>query len=323
MPTSSAASRTSPASPGAPRDQQVGAADLKPAPSPARVWWLAARPATLAASVSPVLAGTAVAVHDHAVRPLPGLGALLVAMAMQIGVNYANDYSDHVRGADQRRRGPVRAASSGVVPAEHVRRAAIAAFATAAVLGLAVSLVTDWRLLLLGGLAIAAGWLYTGGPRPYGYIGLGELFVFVFFGLFAGAGTTYVHELRVPPAAWTAGVATGCLACAILALNNLRDIPTDAEVGKRTLAVRLGRGRTRLFIGALFAVALAAPLIAGLAGWVPRLAALPVILVTMVLPLMRDTASSEPSILVGALKRAALIEVWWAVLWTAGLVAHW
>jgi 1,4-dihydroxy-2-naphthoate octaprenyltransferase len=291
--------------------------------SQGRVWLLAARPATLAASVSPVVAGAAVALHDHAFRAPLTLGALLVAVAMQVGVNYANDYSDHVRGADRRRVGPIRAASSGLVPPDQVRLAAIGAFTIAAGAGLAVSLATDWRLLILGALAVAAGWLYTGGPRPYGYLGLGELFVFVFFGLFAAAGTTYVNELRVPPAAWTAGVATGCLACAILAINNLRDIATDAAAGKRTLAVRIGRSWTRRLIAVLFAVALLAPLAAALGGWVPRLAALPVILVTMVVPVARSTASTEPPELVGALKRAALIEVWWALLWTLGLLVPW
>jgi 1,4-dihydroxy-2-naphthoate octaprenyltransferase len=284
---------------------------------------MATRPVTLAASVSPVLAGTAIAVHDNAVRTLPGIGALVVAMAMQIGVNYANDYSDYVRGADRRRVGPLRAASSGVVPPGHVKLAAIAVFGVAAAVGVAVSLATDWRLLLVGALALAAGWLYTGGPRPYGYMGLGELFVFVFFGLFATVGTTYVHELRVPPAAWVAGFATGCLACAILALNNLRDITTDAAVGKRTLAVRLGPTWTRRFIGALFGAALLAPLVAGLVGWVPRLAALPVLVITMVGPVMRSAASGQPRELVGALQRAAVIEVWWALLWTLGLLLAW
>src|ERR1700730_10694490 len=215
----------------------VGTVSLKPPPSRARVGWLATRPATLAASVSPVLAGTAIAVHDHAVRTLPGLGALVVAIAMQIGVNFANDYSDYVRGADRRRVGPLRAASSGVVPPEHVKRAAIRAFAVPAAAGVPISLATDWRLLVVGALAVAAGWLYTGGPRPYGYIGLGELFVFVFFGLFATLGTEYVQELRIAPLALLAGCATGFLACAILVLNNLRDVETDAVAGKRTLAV--------------------------------------------------------------------------------------
>ena len=294
--------------------------ELRRRPSPARVWFMAARPATLAASVSPVLAGTAVAVHHGTVRTLPTLGALLVGIAMQVGVNYANDYSDHVRGTDRERVGPLRAASSGIVPPEQVRLAAGACVALAAAVGVAISLASDWRLILFGAAAVAAGWLYTGGPRPYGYLGLGELFVFLFFGLFATVGTTYVNELRAPAASWVAGVATGCLACAILALNNLRDIETDAVAGKRTLAVRLGAQWTRRFITALFAVALLAPLAAGLVGWVPRLAALPLLVVTMVPPVLRAAASREPGRLVEALQRTAVIEVWWALLWTLGLL---
>lgn len=296
---------------------------IQPQPSAARVWWLAARPATLAASVSPVLAGTALAVHDHAVRTMPGLGALLVAIAIQVGVNYANDYSDHVRGADRQRVGPVRAASSGVVSPGHVRLAALTSFAVAAAAGAAVSVATDWRLLLFGALAIGAGWLYTGGPRPYGYLGLGEVFVFVFFGLMATAGTVYVHELRVPPAGWAAGCAMGFLACAILAINNLRDISTDARAGKRTLAVRLGRRGTRTLIAGFLFGALVIPVLAGGLGWVPRLAALPVLLFTMVMGAIRSTASNEPRVLVATLKRAAEIEVWWALLWTVGLLLPW
>jgi 1,4-dihydroxy-2-naphthoate octaprenyltransferase len=271
-------------------------------------------------SVSAVLAGTAVAVHDGAVRTLPGLGALVVAIAIQVGTNYANDYSDFVRGADRQRVGPLRAASSGIVPPGHVRWAAIAAFAVAAVVGLAVALVTSWVLIVLGALAFAAGWLYTGGPRPYGYTGLGEVFVFVFFGLLATAGTTYVHELRVPPAAWAAGCATGLLACAILAINNLRDIATDAEAGKRTLAVRMGRGGTRVLIAAFLAGALVTPVVAAVAGWAPRWAALPLLTAPLALLIGRATASTEAPVLVGALKRAAELEIWWALLWTLGLL---
>jgi len=268
-----------------------------------------------------VLAGTAVAVHDHHVRALPGLGALVVAVAMQIGVNYANDYADFVRGADTPNRvGPLRAAASGVVRPEHVRMAAIATFGVAAVFGLAVSLATDWRLLLIGAIAIAAGWLYTGGPKPYGYLGLGEVFVFCFFGLFATAGTVYVHELRVTPAAWAAGVATGSLACAILAINNLRDIETDAGANKRTLAVRFGRGPTRALVGACFAAALIAPLVASGVGWAPRFAALPALTVSMMFRVVGATASRTPAVLVDALKRTAVIEVWWALLWTVGML---
>ena len=297
-----------------------GGGDTTARLSAARVIWLAARPATLAASVSPVLAGTAIAAHDHHVRALPGLGALLVAIAIQVGTNYANDYSDHVRGADRRRVGPLRAASSGIVPPRHVKRAAIAAFGVAAVVGVAVSLATTPLLILFGALAIAAGWLYTGGPSPYGYAGLGEVFVFLFFGLLATVGTTYVHELRTPPAAWLAGCATGFLACAILALNNLRDIDTDAEAGKRTLAVRVGRRWTRILIAAFLAAAVMAPGAAAASGWVPPWAALTVLTFPMAVAIWRATASTEGPVLIGALKRAARMEVWWALLWTLGLL---
>jgi 1,4-dihydroxy-2-naphthoate octaprenyltransferase len=282
---------------------------------------LAARPATLAASVSPVLAGAAIAAHDQRIRTLPGLGALVVAIAMQIGVNYANDYADFVRGADTPERvGPLRAAASGVVRPEHVRLAAIAAFAVAASFGLAISLATDWRLILVGALAVAAGWLYTGGPRPYGYMGLGEVFVFCFFGLFATVGTVYVNELRVTPAAWAAGCATGALACALLAINNLRDIDTDTSAGKRTLAVRIGRRRTRELVGVCFGVALVAPFLASALGWVPRFGVLPVLTISMMVGVLGATASREPPVLIGALKRTAVVEVWWALLWTVGVL---
>jgi 1,4-dihydroxy-2-naphthoate octaprenyltransferase len=282
--------------------------------------WFAARPATLAVSVSAVLAGTAVAVHDGAARALPGLGALVVAIAIQVGTNYANDYSDFVRGSDRRRVGPLRAASSGVVSPRRVREAAIAAFAVAAVVGTAVGLATDWRLILVGVLCVLAGWLYTGGPRPYGYAGLGEVFVFVFFGLVATVGTTYVHELRLTPAAWLAGCATGCIACAVLGVNNLRDIESDAQSGKRTLAVLLGRRGTRLLIAAFLFAALLLPLAGFAAGLVSRWAVLPLLTFTMVLGIVRATASREPPVLVGALKRTAELDVWWALLWTLGML---
>jgi 1,4-dihydroxy-2-naphthoate polyprenyltransferase len=305
-PTSRSESPTSPASPSA--------------PSPARVWWLAARPATLAAAVSPVLAGTAVAVHDGVVRTLPGLGVLVVALAIQIGTNYANDYSDHVRGADRRRVGPLRAASSGIVAPEHVRLAAFAAFGVAAVVGVAVALATSWVLIVLGALAIAAGWLYTGGPRPYGYAGLGEVFVFVFFGLLATAGTTYVHELRVPPAAWAAGCAMGFLASAILAVNNLRDIETDAGAGKRTLAVRVGRPATRALIAAFLSAALLMPVVVVVLRWASAWALLPLLTASVAVVVIQATASRDAPVLVRALKRTAVMEVWWALLWTLGLL---
>jgi 1,4-dihydroxy-2-naphthoate octaprenyltransferase len=180
----------------------VAVASLKPA----QVWWSAVRPATLAASVAPVLAGSAVAIHGGGARWAAGLGALAVALGMQLGVNFANDYSDFVRGADTKRVGPVRAASSGVVDPELVRIAALAAFGAAGLVGLALSLAVDWRLIFVGVASVLAGWLYTGGPRPYGYLGLGEVFVFIFFGLVATVGTVYVETSRITPLA----VLSGC-----------------------------------------------------------------------------------------------------------------
>jgi 1,4-dihydroxy-2-naphthoate polyprenyltransferase len=299
----------------------VNVVALRPKLSPARIWWLAARPATLAASVSPVLVGTAVALHDGGARLLPGLAALVVALAMQLGVNYANDYSDFVRGADTPRRvGPVRAAASGVVPPGRVRTAAFACFGLAAAVGLALSLATDWRLLIAGVLAVAAGWLYTGGPRPYGYLGLGEVFVFVFFGLFATVGTAYVQELRISPLAVAGGCATGFLACAILVLNNLRDIETDAAAGKRTLAVRLGRERTRRLLAGLLTGALLAAPAAFLLGYAGRWVLLPLLLFVQAGWILRLAESTDPKVLVTALKRTAELEVWYALTWAAGVL---
>jgi 1,4-dihydroxy-2-naphthoate octaprenyltransferase len=187
--------------------------------------------------------------------------ALLVALALQIGVNYANDYSDGIRGTDEVRVGPVRLVGSGLAKPKHVLAAAFACFAVACVAGLVLAAVSSWWLLLLGAAAVAAAWFYTGGSRPYGYRALGELSVFVFFGLAAVAGTAYVQMLSLTWLPWAAAAAIGLLACALLVINNLRDIPTDSETGKRTLAVVLGDHRTRLlYIGCLlvpFCVALA------------------------------------------------------------------
>src|SRR5579859_4626584 len=292
------------------------------APSTARVWWIAARPATLAASVAPVLAGTAIAVHDGHVRALAGGAALLLAVAMQIGVNYANDYSDFVRGADSPRRvGPLRAAASGVIPPGQVRLAAMAAFGFAAIVGLALSLSTDWRLIPVGALCLLAGWLYTGGPRPYGYLGLGELFVFLFFGLVATAGTVYVETGRVTPLALLFGCALGFLACAILVLNNLRDIQTDAAAGKRTLATRIGPERTRVLLLVLVCGAFVVPV----AGAALKLTAITVLLVFLAIPLaavpLKIAFSNQAGPpLVGALKRMAVAELAYALLLTLGLL---
>jgi len=219
-----------------------------PVPGPVRRWVLGARPRTLAAAVVPVVVGTAAAHPLQTTADLPGhswwyaLGALVVALAIQVGTNYANDYSDGIRGTDDARVGPLRLVASGLAPATAVRRAALIAFGVAGVVGLALAWATSWWVLAVGAACLAAGWLYTGGPRPYGYAGLGELFVFVFFGLVATVGTYYVQTLRLDRwPVWLAAALVGLLATALLLANNLRDIETDRQTGKRTLAVRTGR----------------------------------------------------------------------------------
>jgi len=286
-----------------------------------RVWWSAVRPATLAASVAPVLAGTAVAIHEGGARWGAGVAALIVALAMQLGVNFANDYSDHVRGADSARVGPLRAASSGIVSPGQVRWAAIAAFCVAAVAGVALSLAVDWRLLLVGAACLLAGWLYTGGPRPYGYLGLGEVFVFVFFGLVATVGTAYVETGRVTTLAVLMGCGVGFMATAILVLNNLRDIETDAAAGKRTLATRIGRRPTRVLLLALVCAAFAVPIVI----FTTRLAGVTVMAMHFGIPIASAPvrtafASTAAPQLVVALKRMAAAELAYALLFTLGIL---
>lgn len=224
-----------------------------------RRWILGARPRTLPAAVVPVLVGTAAAAGSGIVWWRAG-AALVVALALQVATNYANDLSDGIRGTDgEQRVGPVRLVGSGLATPAEVRLAMLAAFAVAAVAGLALAVaVTPW-LLVVGAASMVAGWLYTGGPRPYGYLGLGEVFVFTFFGLVATVGSAYVHQREVPGVAWPAAVAVGLLACALLAVNNLRDRVGDEASGKRTLAVRLGDRRARL----LYVVLLDGALVVG------------------------------------------------------------
>jgi 1,4-dihydroxy-2-naphthoate octaprenyltransferase len=289
--------------------------------SPAQVWWSAVRPATLAASVAPVLAGTAIAIHQGGARWAAGLAALVVALALQLGVNFANDYSDFVRGADIKRVGPLRAASSGVVDPELVRWAAIAAFGVAGLVGIALSLAIDWRLLIVGAASILAGWFYTGGPRPYGYLGLGELFVFIFFGLVATVGTVYVETSQITALAVLTGCAMGFLATAILVLNNLRDIETDAEAGKRTLATLIGLRPTRTLLVALVCGAFVVPLVV----LALRLAPATLLLVFLAIPIAVEPvrialSSRAASQLVRALKRMAVAQLAYALLLTLGLV---
>jgi len=289
--------------------------------SPTQVWWSAVRPATLAASVAPVLTGTAIAIHIGGARWWAGLLALVVGLGMQLGVNFANDYSDFERGADANRVGPVRAASSGVVDPRQVRGAAIGAFTVAAAAGLALSLAVDWRLLLVGAACLLAGWLYTGGPRPYGYLGLGEVFVFVFFGLVATIGTVYVETGRITALSVLMGCGVGFLATAVLVLNNLRDIDTDAAAGKRTLATRLGRQNTRILLLVLVAAAFAVPIVV----FMTNLASVTVMAMHFGIPIasvpVRTAfASTSPPELVRALKRMAATELAYALLFTLGIL---
>jgi 1,4-dihydroxy-2-naphthoate octaprenyltransferase len=230
------------------------------APVALAVWLTAARPRTLSAAVTPVLVGSALAAGQGSFKLLPALAALAASVAIQIGTNLANDYHDFVHGADTAARlGPRRLTQSGLVPPKTVRAAALGAFAVALILGLYLVAVGGWPILVAGVASLAAGWAYTGGPWPLGYHGLGDLFVFVFFGLVAVSGTVYVQVHTVPLAAWIAAVAVGALATAILVVNNLRDIDTDASAGKRTLAVRVGTKATRAEYVLLLAVALVAP----------------------------------------------------------------
>ena len=228
-------------------------------------WVEGARPRTLPAAVAPVLVGTGAAYALGRANSAYALLALLVSLALQVGVNYANDYSDGIRGTDSERVGPVRLVGQGLANPDNVKLAAMLSFASAALLGLAlVGLSGAFVMLLVGAASIAAAWFYTGGRRPYGYSGLGEVFVFVFFGLVATLGTTYTQALSLSPASIAGAVGVGAIASAILVANNLRDIPTDRSHGKRTLAVRLGAARTRRLYAALLAVALACVLVASL-----------------------------------------------------------
>jgi 1,4-dihydroxy-2-naphthoate octaprenyltransferase len=224
-------------------------------------WIAGARPRTLPAAIVPVAAGTAVAVGEAAggIVWWRAAAALVVAVAIQVGTNYANDYSDGIRGTDHPtgRTGPVRLVGSGLAPPGTVKRAAVVAFGVAAAAGLALAVAVSPWLLAVGAASFAAGWLYTGGPKPYGYLGLGEVFVFVFFGLVATVFSTYIQTETIAGLAVGVGATMGFMATALLVVNNLRDIPSDAASGKQTLAVRIGDARTRRLYVTLIVVALA------------------------------------------------------------------
>lgn len=219
-------------------------------------WIIGARPRTLPAAVAPVAAATALAASDASA--LPALLALIVSLALQIGVNYANDYSDGIRGTDSDRVGPTRITASGLATPASVKRAAFISFAVAALAGLALAAMTSWWLIAVGLAAILAAWGYTGGKNPYGYIGLGELFVFIFFGVVATVGTYFVQTEQITLDSILISIPMGTFACALLAINNIRDRALDAPAGKKTLAVRLGDRKARGFFALLIALGYAA-----------------------------------------------------------------
>jgi 1,4-dihydroxy-2-naphthoate octaprenyltransferase len=344
-----------------------------------KTWVAGARPRTLPAAIVPVLVGTACAAAVgeaggdggwYLYAPNAGVlvsgrgaflglslwrfaAALVVALAIQVGTNFANDYSDGKRGTDDpgQRVGPPRLVGWGLAPAPHVKAAAMASFAVAALAGLALAAAVSWWLLVVGAVSIAAGWFYTGGPRPYGYAGLGEVFVFVFFGLVATLGSAYVQtghlsgwafppsdvpanssglltngaELRwsqlYPWLTLAAGVAVGCLATALLVINNLRDIPGDTAAGKRTLAVKLGDRRTRvLYLVLLVLPFLLVPFIAGIGG--RPLGALSLFAILFAhKPVLHVLQGASGRDLVPVLGRTGRVQLVFGVLLAAGLVA--
>lgn len=289
-------------------------------PSGARRWILGARPRTLPAAVVPVVLGTAAAHAGGASTIWWRAGAaLVVALAIQVGTNYANDHHDGVRGTDDDRVGPLRLVGSGLASPGAVKAAAIASFGVAALCGIALAAAVGWWLLLVGAACFAAGWLYTGGPRPYGYYGFGELFVFVFFGLVATVGSAYVQDERVTAVAVLCGCAAGFLATALLIVNNLRDIPTDAATGKKTLAVRVGDGVTReLYVAAMtLPLALLIPLAFLASPWV-LLALFAIVPAAIPVTLVRRGAAGLALIpVLGATGRVQLV---YGVLLAVGLV---
>jgi len=294
-------------------------AETAPRPTPTQ-WLAGARPRTLPAACSPVIAGTGLAVFEHGASWLAAILALVVSVALQVGVNYANDYSDGIRGTDAVRVGPLRLVGSGLASPPLVKRAAFVSFGIAGLAGLGLVIMTEqWWLLAVGVACVLAAWYYTGGKRPYGYLGLGELFVFVFFGLVAVCGTAYVQVGRISLATLLTGVWVGALACAILVANNLRDIGGDAQVGKRTLATRLGDPGTRALYVILVALStVMIILVAYLTSWWALLGLAGLLLI---IPAVRVVVSGgRGPTLIGVLKATSLAELVCAIGFAAGLL---
>jgi 1,4-dihydroxy-2-naphthoate polyprenyltransferase len=305
----------------------MSSVSVRPARSrvPLRIWVMAARPRTLPAAVAPVLVGTALAATEGTFKPLTFAAAMLGALFIQVGTNLSNDYSDARRGADtEDRLGPVRVTAGGLVPPRQVLVATYVAFGMAVLAGAYLIATAGWELLLVGAASILAGVLYTGGPRPYGYEGLGEVFVFLFFGLVAVTGSYFAQVERVTWEAFVLAVPVGLLASAILVVNNVRDLETDRRAGKRTLAVRLGRPRARgLYAAMVYGAFVCAPLpwplgSDELSAWL----ALPLLALPLAVPIVRTVRSrTDGPSLNGALARTGMLQLVFCALLSTGILA--
>ncbi|MHA7208700.1 1,4-dihydroxy-2-naphthoate polyprenyltransferase [Arthrobacter sp. MDT1-65] len=282
-------------------------------------WLEGARPRTLPMAFAPVIIGSAAAFGLGSFKPVNAVLAAIVSVLLQVGVNYANDYSDGIRGTDDERVGPLRLTGSGAARPGQVKAAAFTCFGLAVLAGLALIVLSQaWLLLLVGVGCIAAAWGYTGGKNPYGYLGLGDLFVFVFFGLVATLGTTFTQADRLSAASWIGAISTGLIAMALLMANNVRDIPTDTAVGKRTLAVRLGDTPARISFVMMLAAAILLPLF--LAYDYPWVLLVLLLVPACLMPSRLMLTGKKRESLIPVLKQTGLINLGFSVLFAAGIV---
>lgn len=284
------------------------------------LWIQGARPKTLPAAIAPVVVGAACAQLESSTQNnwLNAVFALVVSLALQVAVNYANDYSDGIRGTDKNRVGPLRLVGSGAKKPSDVKKATLLAFGVAAVFGFVLAATTSWWLLLVGVFCFLAGWFYTGGKHPYGYLGFGEVFVFIFFGVVATMGTTFVINEKLTLVSFLASVVVGCLACALLAVNNLRDIAGDQISNKKTLAVRIGESGARKFYISLFIVAGFAVILISLSYSVALIAMLG--LAAAVKPIKRVYAGAIGADLIDVLVMTGRVQILVAISLSVGLL---
>ncbi|MFM7772064.1 MAG: 1,4-dihydroxy-2-naphthoate polyprenyltransferase [Acidimicrobiaceae bacterium] len=284
------------------------------------LWIQGARPKTLPAAIAPVVVGAACAQLESSTQNnwLNAVFALVVSLALQVAVNYANDYSDGIRGTDKNRVGPLRLVGSGAKKPADVKKATFLAFGVAAVFGFVLATTTTWLLLLVGVFCFLAGWFYTGGKHPYGYLGFGEVFVFIFFGVVATMGTTFVINEQLTLVSFLASVVVGCLACALLAVNNLRDIAGDQISNKKTLAVRIGESGARKFYISLFIVAGFAVILIALSYSAALIAMLGLALA--VKPIKRVYAGATGANLIGVLVMTGRVQILVAISLSVGLL---